>query len=220
MMILRRTPAHLLSSVAGVAGLVVCVSCGTRAELWSSGPGPLDGSAAVERRCPSSRPRLDSDCKVGDPPFACDFEGELCAGGAGTRATRVFSCYAGRKGSFWFFGNARSCECPSELPVEGTACTGPTRTQGDCKYYADGCGSSCSCVAAKWECLGSCAGPNGGCPTVRPSRFLPCGQTGLSCTYPDATCPTTSACVPREGMPAGTPGVWVTVSSPETCTGE
>lgn len=190
-------------------------SCGTRSELWGSGPGPLDGSVEVERRCPSSRPRLEADCSIGEPPYACDYEAESC--GDGTRATRVFSCYAGRQGSFWFYGNARACGCPSELPVEGTSCTTPSRTQGDCKYYAAGCGTSCSCVANKWSCLSSCASAGGGCPTTRPARFLPCAPAGLSCVYPQPGCSTTSACVAREGAPAGAEGVWVTVASPDPC---
>jgi hypothetical protein len=202
---------RLLSAVV----LLAVAACGTRTEIWTSGPGPLDGSADVERRCPTSRPRLDSACSPGEPPFACDFEGERCADG--TRSTRVYSCYAGSKGASWFYGNTRGCSCPDTLPLEGEACDGPTRSQGDCKYYAGECGSSCSCVGARWSCQSACASKGGGCPTVRPSSFLPCAPAGLECVYPEASCATTVACAPREGALAGADGVWVTVARATTC---
>lgn len=204
-----------MKRLLGVATALVAVSCGTRTEIWSSGPGPLDGSVTAERQCPKSRPRLNAKCSIGDPPYACTFEAERCPGGP--KATRVYSCYAGRKGDVWFYGSARACSCPAELPEEGSSCDGPSRNQGDCKYYAAGCGSSCSCVAGEWSCQSACSGPAGGCPATRPARFLPCAPTGLSCTYPDPSCATTSACVAREGAPPGADGVWVTVASPDTC---
>lgn len=192
-------------------------ACGSRGELWGSGPGPLDGSAAdEERRCPRTRPRLNSDCAIGEPPYACEYQDERCDDGS--RATRVYSCYAGREESFWFYGDARACACPAELPVEGTSCTAPSPQQGDCKYYVGGCGTSCTCSGMKWSCQSACAGASG-CPAVRPARFMPCAPTGLSCTYPQPNCTTTSACVAREGAPAGAEGVWVTIASPDPCNG-